>query len=126
MAGAALIICSATAATTVFMGRGERQDVGGAGSYTFVFNTRPNKKTNLDRIADYSVKNDSIALDDAVFKKIGKGSETKPGKLSKNYFTLGDHAKDFERSRVLQRQDRHPVLRFQTAREAPRRSRSRC
>ncbi len=67
---------------------------GGAGSDTFVFNTRPNKKTNLDRIADYSVKYDSIALDDAVFKKIGKGSETKPGKLSKNYFTLGDHAKD--------------------------------
>ncbi len=84
---------------------------GGTGSDTFVFNTRPNKKTNLDRIADYSVKYDSIALDNAVFKKIGKGSETKPGKLSKNYFTLGDHAKDSNDHVFYNKQDRHPVLR---------------
>ena len=67
---------------------------GGAGRDMFVFNTKPNKKSNFDRIRDYNVKDDLIALDNAIFKKLGKGSETKPGKLNKNFFITGDHAVD--------------------------------
>ncbi|MGO4574063.1 M10 family metallopeptidase C-terminal domain-containing protein, partial [Microvirga sp. 2TAF3] len=52
---------------------------GGAGKDIFVFDTKPNKKTNLDTITDFNVKDDTIWLDNAVFKKLGKGSEAKPG-----------------------------------------------
>ena len=44
---------------------------------------------NLDTIGDFSVKDDSLRLDNAVFKKLGK-----VGKLNKSYFTTGDKAKD--------------------------------
>lgn len=68
--------------------------VGGAGKDAFVFDTKPNTKTNLDRIADFNVKDDSIHLDNAVFTKLGKGTELQPGKLNKSIFTIGDKAKD--------------------------------
>jgi serralysin len=61
---------------------------------TFVFNTKLNKTTNYDKIADYNVKDDTIWLDNSIFKKLGKGSESKPGKLNKAFFTIGDKAKD--------------------------------
>ncbi|MCB8820295.1 calcium-binding protein [Microvirga rosea] len=67
---------------------------GGKGKDVFVFNTKLNKKTNLDKIADFNVKDDTIWLDNAIFKKLGKGSELKPGKLNKAFFSIGDHAKD--------------------------------
>ncbi|MBZ6075949.1 calcium-binding protein [Microvirga puerhi] len=67
---------------------------GGAGKDVFVFDTALNKKTNLDKIVDFNVKDDTLWLDNAVFKKLGKGSEAKPGKLNKAFFTIGDHAKD--------------------------------
>ena len=44
---------------------------------------------NLDTISDFSVKDDTLQLDNAVFKKLGKA-----GKLNKAYFTIGDKAKD--------------------------------
>ena len=37
-----------------------------------MFDTKLNKKTNLDKIADFNVKDDSIWLDNAIFKKLGK------------------------------------------------------
>jgi Ca2+-binding RTX toxin-like protein len=67
---------------------------GGTGSDTFVFNTKPSKKSNFDKISDFNVKYDSIALDNAIFKKIGKGTESKIGKLSKSYFEVGAKADD--------------------------------
>ena len=67
---------------------------GGSGKDIFVFNTKLNAKTNLDKIVDFSVKDDTIWLDNAVFTKLGKGSVTKPGKLNKAFFTIGDKAKD--------------------------------
>ncbi|MGO4573410.1 cadherin domain-containing protein, partial [Microvirga sp. 2TAF3] len=60
---------------------------GGAGKDIFVFGTKPNKKSNFDKIADFSVKDDTLWLDNAVFKKLGKGTELKPGKLNKGFFT---------------------------------------
>ncbi|WP_210485890.1 beta strand repeat-containing protein [Microvirga antarctica] len=68
--------------------------IGGAGRDVFVFSSRPNKKTNLDKITDFNVKDDTLALDDAIFKKIGKGSEFHPGKLKKAFFSGDGHAKD--------------------------------
>nr|WP_246408367.1 hypothetical protein [Microvirga lupini] len=70
---------------------------GGAGKDDFVFTAKVDKKSwkaNLDRIADYKTKDDTILLDNAVFKKLGKGSLTKKGKLNKDFFTVGSKAKD--------------------------------
>ncbi|MGO4705997.1 cadherin domain-containing protein [Microvirga sp. 2MCAF38] len=79
---------------------------GGLGKDTFVFNTKlaktnkANKKYNLDKIVDFNVKDDTIWLDDAIFKdsdlkKLGKGkSELKPGKMKKDFFIIGDKALD--------------------------------
>ncbi|WP_162820565.1 calcium-binding protein [Microvirga calopogonii] len=67
---------------------------GGGGSDTFVFNTKPSK-TNLDKITDFDVKDDSIWLDNKVFTKLGKkGSETNPAKLNKSFFKISDKAQD--------------------------------
>ena len=79
---------------TLSGGAGSDVLTGGTGKDFFVFDTKPNPKTNLDKIADFSVKDDTIFLDNAVFKKLGKGSPTKPLKLNKGFFTLGPKAKD--------------------------------
>jgi len=67
--------------------------VGGAGNDIFVFDTKLNKKTNVDTISDFTLKQDRIWLDNKVFTKLGKGTESKPGKLSKAFFA-SDKAKD--------------------------------
>ncbi|WP_205800013.1 cadherin domain-containing protein [Microvirga terricola] len=78
---------------TFFGGLGNDTLTGGKGKDVFVFDTKPNKKTNFDTITDFNVKDDSIYLDNAVFKKLGKGTLSKPGKLNKDFFTIGK-AKD--------------------------------
>jgi Ca2+-binding RTX toxin-like protein len=65
---------------------------GGLGKDTFVFDTKPNK-TNLDKITDYVVADDTIWLDNKYLKKLGNGSPTKPQMLNKKFFSL-DKAKD--------------------------------
>jgi Ca2+-binding RTX toxin-like protein len=79
-----------------WLGGGIGNDIltGGKGKDAFVFSTKPNKKTNFDKVIDFSVKDDSFYLDNAVFKKLGKGSEAAPGKLKAGFFTIGDKAKD--------------------------------
>lgn len=68
---------------------------GGAGQDVFMFDTRPSKKANFDTIRDFSVKDDSLWLDNKVFLKLGRnGSETNPSQLKKSFFTIGDKAKD--------------------------------
>jgi Ca2+-binding RTX toxin-like protein len=60
-----------------------------------VFDSKPNKKTNLDKVAEFSVTDDSIWLENKVFAKLGKkGSEAAPAQLKKSFFVLGDKAKD--------------------------------
>jgi hypothetical protein len=67
---------------------------GGLGKDVFVFDTKPNKKTNLDKISDYTVADDTIWLENKVFTSLGKkGSITKPQPLNKKFFAF-DKAKD--------------------------------
>jgi Ca2+-binding RTX toxin-like protein len=67
---------------------------GGDGTDMFVFDTRPNNSSNVDKIMDFRVTDDSVYLENAVFKALGKGSSAKPHKLPKGYLTIGDKAKD--------------------------------
>jgi Ca2+-binding RTX toxin-like protein len=67
---------------------------GGTGNDTFVFSSKfgsykSNRKVNYDQITDFSVKNDTILLENKVFTKL-----TKTGKLNKGFFTIGSEAKD--------------------------------
>jgi Ca2+-binding RTX toxin-like protein len=66
---------------------------GGTGKDTFIFNTKlsPN---NVDKILDFSVRDDTIWLDNAIFKKLGSGSVSTPKKLSSSYFVSSSKAKD--------------------------------
>jgi Ca2+-binding RTX toxin-like protein len=75
-------------------GYGNDRLYGSTGKDAFVFTTKLGTSTtdrtvNLDTISDFSVKDDTLQLDNAVFKKIGKA-----GKLNKAYFTIGEQAKD--------------------------------
>ena len=60
---------------------------GGEGKDIFVFDTKPNKKTNLDRISDFNVKDDTLWIDNSLLKKLGKGTALKPVKLNKKFFS---------------------------------------
>jgi Ca2+-binding RTX toxin-like protein len=79
----------------LYGGLGKDTLTGNIGRDAFIFDTKPNKKTNLDKIADYNVKDDSVFFDNAIFKKLGsKGTEFVPAKLNKAFFKVGDSAKD--------------------------------
>ncbi len=62
---------------------------GGKGKDAFVFSTALNKSKNVDKIADFNVKDDTIRLDNAIFTKLAK-----TGKLNKAFFKIGSKAKD--------------------------------
>ena len=70
-------------------GSGNDVLTGGAGRDVLVFDTRPSKKANLDRIADFSVVDDVIHIDNAVFTKAGSA-----GRLSSGAFWKGAKAHD--------------------------------
>lgn len=78
---------------TLWGGAGNDILTGGLGKDTFVFDLKPHKSSNLDKIADFNVQDDTIWLENKVFK-VGKGSITKPGKLSKAAFFKGAAAHD--------------------------------
>ena len=81
-------------------GLGNDTLTGGIGKDVFIFDTKlgtstTDRKVNFDKITDFSVKDDSIHLDNAIFKKLGtKGTADKPAQLSKAFFTIGTKAKD--------------------------------
>jgi Ca2+-binding RTX toxin-like protein len=74
---------------TLSGGIGKDVIAGGAGSDIFVFDTKPNKKTNIDRIIDFSTADDTIQLSRKVFNKIAK-----KGVLTKGAFWSGEKAHD--------------------------------
>jgi Ca2+-binding RTX toxin-like protein len=81
-------------ADTLYGGSGKDILTGGGGQDVFVFDIRPSKTTNLDRLTDFDAREDSIWLDNKVFIKLGKaGSIAMPAQLSKSSFAI-DRAKD--------------------------------
>jgi hypothetical protein len=78
----------------LYGGAGKDVLTGGIGRDVFVFDSKPNKKTNLDKVMDFKVVDDSIWLENKILTKLGKkGTETKPAQLSKKFFAL-EKAKD--------------------------------
>jgi hypothetical protein len=81
---------------TLFGEAGNDKLYGGVGSDTFVFNKKPAKASNFDRIYDFkSVEGDKIFLENSVFKKLGGklSSFDAPAKLDVSMFKSGK-AKD--------------------------------
>ncbi len=79
-------------------GLGNDNLTGGSGKDAFVFSTKlgtskTDRTVNFDAIKDFSVKDDSLYLENAIFKKLGSGSPTKSKLLSSKFFAL-DKAKD--------------------------------
>ena len=62
---------------------------GGGGADSFVFNTALNVTTNVDHITDFSVPNDTIWLDEAVFTALSP-----TGILAASAFAIGTAAAD--------------------------------
>jgi Ca2+-binding RTX toxin-like protein len=79
----------------LYGGAGKDQLTGDAGKDDFVFNTKPHSTRNFDKITDYKVKDDSVWLENAVFKGLGRGGTVdKPVKLQAKYFWKGSEAHD--------------------------------
>jgi Ca2+-binding RTX toxin-like protein len=80
----------------VIFGRpGQDTLIGGEGRDAFVFDTKPHRTLNVDRITDFAPQDDSIYLDNKVFKALGsKGSLENPAKLKTKMFWKGAKAHD--------------------------------
>lgn len=63
---------------------------GGSGKDVFAFDTKLSRSANLDVITRFNVKDDTIKLDNAIFKKLG----SKTGKLKADFFKIGAVAQD--------------------------------
>jgi serralysin len=74
---------------TLAGGFGNDTLVGGEGSDSFLFNTTLNAASNVDTIADFSVSDDTIWLDNAVFTALST-----PGTLDDEAFYIGTAAHD--------------------------------
>jgi Ca2+-binding RTX toxin-like protein len=51
----------------------------------FVFDTKLSRSKNMDVITGFNVKDDTIKLDNAIFKKLG----SKTGKIKEAFFEVG-------------------------------------
>lgn len=77
----------------VYGGSGTDTLKGGSGRDAFVFDTKPNKSNNSDRIIDFKAADDRIVLDNAVFTKLGQGS-AQGVKIKADMFVIGTKAQD--------------------------------
>ncbi|WP_162820423.1 beta strand repeat-containing protein [Microvirga calopogonii] len=75
---------------TIAGGLGTDVLTGGAGKDRFVFDTLPDAVLNVDSILDFKAADDTIALENAVFTKLGK----KAGALKASMFYAGKKAHD--------------------------------
>jgi Ca2+-binding RTX toxin-like protein len=72
----------------LFGGAGNDTLTGGDGKDAFFFNTALYAKKNVDTITDFSVVDDTIHLDNAIFAKLANGA------LASQFFVVGTKAKD--------------------------------
>ncbi len=79
---------------TIHGGTGNDTLFGHAGRDVFVFDTKLNRRGNVDTIKDFNVASDSIWLDNAIFTRLGTGTMTKPGALESGFFVVGSRALD--------------------------------
>jgi Ca2+-binding RTX toxin-like protein len=91
---AANVLVGGSGNDTLYGGAGKDVLTGSSGQDVFVFDTRPNTRTNVDTLTDFSAADDSIQLDNKYLKKLGSGSVSKPGKLKAAFFKVADKAKD--------------------------------
>ena len=61
-----------------------------------MFDTRLNKRTNVDTISDFRYQDDSIYLENRYFTKLGSGTASKPKKFSSDMFVQNTKAQDAE------------------------------
>jgi serralysin len=89
---------------------GQGHDVlrGGEGRDVFLFNTVPSAQRNRDALPDFNVRDDSLYLDNAVFRSLGAGSSHHPQKLKNAFFVIGEEARDRNDFIVYDRE--HKVL----------------
>ncbi len=71
-------------------GAGDDTLTGNAGNDVFFFNTALNAATNVDTVVDYSVANDTVRLENAVFAGLAVGA------LAADAFHIGAAADDAE------------------------------
>jgi Ca2+-binding RTX toxin-like protein len=89
-------ISGSSGSDRIFGGSGHDKLFGGDGRDVFVFDTRPSKSSNVDRVYDFNPKHDSFHLENAVFTKLGSGSVTRPKKVTADMFVKGRAAQDQE------------------------------
>jgi Ca2+-binding RTX toxin-like protein len=82
------VVTGSAGADKINGGAGKDLLSGGRGKDAFVFDKKIGK-SNVDKVADFNVKDDTVRLDNAVFKKLGKA-----GKLKKDFFKIGTMAAD--------------------------------
>lgn len=88
---------------TVNGGAGNDILYGNAGRDTFVFDTKLNNSSNVDLIKNFSIRYDSIWLDNAVFTNLGRGSD-KGVKLASDMFVTSTTAQDAQDRIVYDRE----------------------
>ena len=75
-------------------GLGNDTLTGGSGRDTFVFNTALNASTNVDRIIDFSVADDTIWLENSVMTALGAAGTLASGAFVRNTSGLAQDASD--------------------------------
>ncbi len=69
---------------TISGGSGNDILTGGSGKDSFVFDTAPRASGNVDRIMDFNVNDDTIVLDNTIFKAIGSNGHLSASVFSSN------------------------------------------
>jgi Ca2+-binding RTX toxin-like protein len=81
---------------TIYGSGGKDVLTGHGGKDVFVFDTRLNKRSNVDQVTDFRYQDDSFYLDNKYFTKLGSGTFSKPKKFKSDMFVQNSKAKDAE------------------------------